>query len=135
MPKTINDFVKKTIFWQRTAMVVLFAFMAVVWFGYFIFIEKEFLRNRTLLYLIKNRMSEVLVLAFLTIQMLLGVYVVWLIYQSSTHLKGYLIDPSQKNLELSFRYQRYTWRLVVLMICSVFLFAGLFSVVMTFNRF
>jgi len=120
-----HEYLKKTIFWQRFAVVVLSVFMLIMWGGTIYFFAEWLEEMSNAVWPLKRNglIISMVILGYLVA----GTYVDYILFQAQQALTKYIESSDMIELELAFRKQRHFWMGLTLMVLS---FLAVFLLVM-----
>ena len=114
-----KQYLKKTVFWQRCAFVVLSVFLVVVWscciyfcLDWFYTVSFDFSR--------RHIRETAIIFSIFFAYLIAGTGVDYILYQAGTAMNNYLKTDDIHQLEVAFRKQRHFWMGLALMALSVF---------------
>jgi len=112
MTPTSEEFLKKTVFWQRLSAILLSIFLFIL-FCYYCF-ELWIIEVYDYDWNWRRIREHILLLSYLS----LAVFANRCLYQSVKAIKNYLSESEISNLELAFRKQRHFWMVITLGVLS-----------------
>jgi hypothetical protein len=118
-----HKYLKKTVFWQRFTLVVLSAFLLIMWGGSIFFFVNRIGDTAGMDWIIKR--ERAFLFMFFFGYLLVGTYLDYILFQAQQALHKYLESSDMVDLELGFRKQRHFWMaltLILLSVVAVFLF-------------
>ena len=113
-----HEYLKKTVYWQRFAMLVLTVFLLVMWCGT-IYFSVDFFDDFSDM-TSRGRREGGIIFSVIFGYLSAGVYVDYILFQAQQALNKYIESSDMVELELAFRKQRHFWMGLTLMVLSVF---------------
>lgn len=119
MNESTDLYLRKTLFWQRVALVVLSIFLLVVWTS-IIYFFMEWYSNTSFLGRPVYKREQFWFFSIVSFYLCILSYIGVILFQATKALSFYLKDKEMADLEMAFRKQRHFWMGLIMAVLGCF---------------